>query len=70
MAHVKHIQIISLFHTTVSLKEGGGGELDRTSTFRVGLLGKTGVTFFRGGVAIFTYKNKLKYEIFNDKKSL
>ena len=68
MAHVKHIQIISPFHTTVSLKEGGG--LDRTSTFRVGLLGKTGVTFFRGGVAIFTYKNKLKYEIFNDKKSL
>ena len=29
------------------------GWLDRTSTFRGGLLGKRGVTFFRG-VAIFT----------------
>ena len=56
------------------LLEGGGGvelptkfskrwELDRTSTFRGGLLGKRGVTFFRGGgvgwgweAAIFTKK--------------
>ena len=32
--------------------------------------GKKGVTFFRGGVAIFRSKNKLKSEIFNDKKRL
>ena len=25
MPHVMHTQIITLFHTTVSLKEGGGG---------------------------------------------
>ena len=34
-------------------KEGGGG-LDGTSAFRGGLLGKRGITFFRGGVVIFT----------------
>ena len=28
--------------------------LDRTSSFRGGLLGKRGMTFFKGGVAIFT----------------
>ena len=27
MPHVMHTQIITLFHTTVSLKEGGGGGL-------------------------------------------
>ena len=57
--------------------EGGGGVelptkfkkggLDRTSTFRVGLLGKRGVTFFRG---VQLSHNKLRSEIFNDKKSL
>ena len=41
--------------------------LNRTSTFRGGLLGKTGVTFFRGGCN-FHMKNKLKSKIFNDKK--
>ena len=35
-------------------KTGGGEGLDRTSTFRGGLLGKTG-DFFQG-VAIFTHK--------------
>ena len=57
--------------------EGGGvepptkfekGGLDRTSTFRGGLLGKRGVTFFRGGGVQLSHK--LKSEIFNDKKSL
>ena len=46
-------------------KKGG---LDKTSTFREGLLGKRGVTFFRGG-RNFQIKNKLKSEIFNGKKS-
>ena len=44
------------------------GSLDRTSTFRGGLLGKRGVTFFRAGVQLS--HNKLKSEIFDDKKSL
>ena len=43
--------------------------LDRTSTFRGGLLGKRGVTLFRVGCN-FHIKNKIKSEIFNDKKSL
>ena len=34
-----------------------------------GVAGKEGGDFFQGGGSIFT-KNKLKYEIFNDKKSL
>ena len=33
-----------------------------------GVAGKEGVTFFRG--LQFSHKNKLKSEIFNDKKSL
>ena len=39
------------------------------STFRggLGVAGKKGVTFFRGGVQFFN-KNKLKSEKFNDKK--
>ena len=45
-------------------KKGG---LDKTSTFRGGLLGKRVVVFFRGGCN-FYIKNKLKSEIFNDKK--
>ena len=45
-----------------------GGGLERTSTFRERLLGKRGVTFFRG--VQFSDKNKLKSDIFNDKKSL
>ena len=32
----------------------GGGELDRISMFRGESLGKRGVTFFRGWVAVFT----------------
>ena len=45
------------------------GGLDRTSTFRGGLLGKGG-DFFREGEVQLTHKNKLKSDIFNDKKSL
>ena len=51
----------------------GEGRLDRTSNFRGGLLGKRKVTFFRGGEGEgcnFHTKNKLKSEIFKDKKSL
>ena len=44
-----------------------GGKLDKTSTLRGGLLEKRGVTFLRG-IAILQKKNKLKSEIFNDKK--
>ena len=43
------------------------GGLDRTSTLR-GVTGKKGVTCFRGGTVL--EKNKLKFETFNDKKSL
>ena len=46
---------------------------DRTSTFRGGFLGKRGMTFSSGGgegACNFCIKNKLKSEIFNDKKSL
>ena len=62
----------------LSAKRGeGGGEplikfskrgegLDRSSVFRGGLLGKRGVTFFRGGCN-FSTKNKLESGIFNDK---
>ena len=49
-----------------------GEEGDRISIFRGGLLGKRWVTFFRekGGARgdSFYIKNKLKSEIFNDKK--
>ena len=49
----------------------GGGGLDRISIFRGGSLGKRGVTFFRGvDCSFYIKKNKLKSEIFNDKKSL
>ena len=47
-------------------KKGG---LDRTSTFRGGLLGKRVGEVFQVGLQ-FSHKNKLKSEIFNDKKSL
>ena len=43
------------------------GGLDRTSTFRGGLLGKRGWLFSRGRLQ-FSHKNKLKSEIFNDKQ--
>ena len=39
------------------------------SAFRRGLLGKRGVTFFREGCNCHI-KNKLKSEMFNDKKGL
>ena len=51
-------------------KRGRG--LDRTSTFRGGLLGKREWLFHGGkgeGVQ-FSHKNKLKSEISNDKESL
>ena len=41
--------------------------LDRTSTFKGGLLSKRRVTLFRVGCN-FHIKNKIKSEIFNDKK--
>ena len=44
--------------------------LDRASTFRGGLLGKRWATFSGGGELQFSHKNKLKSEIFNNKKSL
>ena len=43
------------------------GGLDRRSIFKWGLLGKRGETFFRKG-GNFDIKNKLKSEMFNDKK--
>ena len=47
-----------------------GGGLDRTSTFRGEVAGKRGMTFFKGGGegCNFYIKNKLRFEIFNDKK--
>ena len=47
----------------------GGEGLGKTSIFRGTLLGKNGVTFYRGGCN-FYMKDKLKSEIFNGKKSL
>ena len=44
------------------------GRLDRTFTFRRGLLGKRGVTFFRGGGCNCHIKNKLKSEYLMTKK--
>ena len=50
----------------LNFQEGG---LDRTSTFREGCWERGG-DFFLGVVVQFSHKNKLKSEIFNDKKSL
>ena len=46
------------------------GELDRVSILNRRLLGKSGVTFFQGGkgAEVFSLKNKLTSDIFNDKK--
>ena len=46
------------------------GELDRVSILNKRLLGKSGVTFFQGGkgAEVFSLKNKLTSDIFNDKK--
>ena len=52
--------------TKFSKRVRGGGGLDRTSTFRGGLLGKRGGDFFQGSCNFHT--KKLKSEIFNDKK--
>ena len=55
----------------LNFQKGGGawqGKGLKISTFRGGLLGKRGVTFFRG--CDFHIKNKVKSEIVNDKKSL
>ena len=46
---------------------GGGGVVDRISLFIAGKVGA--VAFFKGGCS-FDIKNKLKSDIFNDKKSL
>ena len=82
MRHAQYILFFSIsipeeeFHSelgreppTKFSKKGGGGGLDKTSTVRGGLLEKMGVTFFREGCN-FHIKNKLRSEIFNDKKSL
>ena len=45
------------------------GGLDRISIFRVGLLGRRRTTLFRESCS-FYIKNKLKSQIFNNKKSL
>ena len=47
-------------------KEGGG--LTRPSLLE-GVAGKEEVIFFRGRGLQFSHKKKLKFEIFNDKKS-
>ena len=47
---------------------GGGVQAWQDLNFERGLLEKRG-NFFQG-VAIFTIKNKLKSELFDDKKSL
>ena len=47
-----------------------GRELDRTSTFTGGLLGKREWLFHGGGGGQFSHKNKWKSEISNDKESL
>ena len=54
--------------TKFSKKKGMGSGLDKTSTLRGGLLEKRRVTL-QGGLQFYK-KNKLKSEIFNDKKSL
>ena len=51
----------------IFIKGGGGGVVDRISLFIAGKVGA--VAFFKGGCS-FDIKNKLKSEIFNDKKSL
>ena len=48
-------------------KKGGAWQVPN---FKRGLAGKEEVTFFRGLGCSFYMKNKLKSEIFNDKKSL
>ena len=51
-----------------NFQKGGGGGVDRASTFRGGFLEKSG--WFFSEALPFSHKNKLKSEIFNDKKSL
>ena len=51
-------------------KKGGGLTGPQLCWEKGGLLGKRGVTFHGGGELQFSHKNKLKSEIFNDKKSL
>ena len=46
-----------------------GGGVDKISIFRGGMLVKREVIFSGKGCS-FYIKNKLKYEVFNDKKSL
>ena len=47
-----------------------GGDLKGSLLLEGGYWKRGGVIFLRGGGAIFTQKNKLKSEIFYDKKSL
>ena len=60
MPHVMHTQIITLFHTTVSLKEGGGGGLTGPQLLEWGCWEREG-WLFSGGSCNFHLKNKFKY---------
>ena len=60
-----HPRFCSWVEPPTKFKKKAG--LDKTSTFRGGLLGKRGLTFFRGGGVQLSHNN-LKSEIFNDKK--
>ena len=48
-------------------KEGGAWQ---DLNFESGVAGKEGSNFFQGGRSFYKKKDKLKSEIFNDKKSL
>ena len=84
-----HIRFDHNMHPCLSAGRGGAnllpnfqkrvGALTGPQFFRGGLLGKRGLTLFKGGGEggeggrrglQFYKKQKLKYEIFNDKKSL
>ena len=59
---------VGRFEPPTKFSKRGGG-LDRTSTFRGGCWERGG-DFFQGGGLQFSHKNKVKSEIFNDKKTL
>ena len=71
-----YIYIYSVLLLPLSAGAGRDGsfskkeELDWASTLRRELLGKRGVTFFRGEGCNFHIKSKSKSEIFNDGNSL
>ena len=67
---MSHIQVIVIVESPIKFSKRG--RLGRTLIFRGGLLGEGGELFEgkRGGKGGFSFyvKNKLKPEIFNDKK--